>query len=209
MEARLAVHGLRVRGAIHDEAGFATLVLIGYPGGEMWPAFLKGRLDEPDPLDSWTKRVIEPLAAEVGAVALYPFAGPPWLPFQRWAMRAEGLRPSPIGPLIHPVYGPWHGWRAALGFAGRLDLPEPPEAVDICAACQDKPCLSACPAQVFASGRYDVPACAVHLRSQGNACLRGGCLARKACPVGAEHAYSQEQGAFHTRSFLASMDRFG
>ncbi|MBF0356558.1 MAG: hypothetical protein HQL43_15100 [Alphaproteobacteria bacterium] len=183
-----------------------TVFLLGYLGRELWPAFTSGRQDESDPLDSWTKRVIDPLAAEAGAVALYPFTGPPWWPFQRWASKAEGLSSSPIGLLIHPLYGPWHGYRAALGFKERLPIEETPRPVDVCAACSSKPCLSACPAGVFAKGNYDVEACSSRLASTGNPCIQDGCLARRACPVGAEHAYSQEQGAFHSRAFL---DSFG
>ncbi|MBF0166797.1 MAG: hypothetical protein HQL45_04125 [Alphaproteobacteria bacterium] len=183
-----------------------TVFLLGYLGRELWPAFQRGRAAEPHPLDSWTRRLIDPIARAVGAVALYPFTGPPWWPFQRWAQKAEGLSSSPMGLLIHPVYGPWHGYRAALGFMERLPTLEPPRPVDVCAACSSKPCLSACPAGVFAAGGYDVAACSAHLTSTGNACIQGGCLARRACPVGADHAYSQEQGGFHSRAFL---DSFG
>ena len=40
--------------------------------------------------------------------ALFPFGGPPHFPFQQWARRAEPVHPSPIGLLIHPIYGLWH-----------------------------------------------------------------------------------------------------
>ena len=60
---------------------------------------------------------IDPLARSVGAMALYPFDGPPYRPFQRWAMRAEPVAPSPLGLFIHPEYGLWHAYRAALVFA--------------------------------------------------------------------------------------------
>lgn len=203
---------LRVRGAFHpapaDGApqGVETIVLIGSLGSSFWPAFQAQRRDEPHPLDNWTRRVVEPVAQKLGAVALYPFDGPPWHPFQRWAMTAEGLRPAPIGPLIHPEYGPWHSYRAALAFAQKLALPDPPPVRDLCRACAEKPCLRACPADVFARGSYDVPRCAAQLRLPGNDCLSGGCLARRACPVGAGHAYSKAQAAFHTAAFLRSMD---
>jgi len=34
--------------------------------------------------------------------------------------------------------------------------------------------------------------------------MEGGCLARRACPVGAEHAHQPAQAAFHMRAFLAA-----
>ncbi len=210
IEKRLKEIGFRTRCVFspsQDDGapeGVRTLMLIGHLGGEFWPAFQLGRRDEADPLDNWTRRVIGPLAQDADALALYPFEGPPWLPFQRWAMKAEGLSSSPIGPLIHPQFGPWHGYRAALGFADRLPIPDPPRPVDLCAACLDKPCLSACPANVFASGRYDVSACMGFLKgAAGAACLQGGCQARAGCKQGRRHAYSKEQAAFHTQAFLA------
>jgi hypothetical protein len=207
-------HGLALRGSFqpdHEDGapkGTACLVLVGNLGGAMWGAFQKERREEPHPLDNWSRRVVGGIAERLGARALFPFEGPPWLPFQRWAMKAEGLHPSPIGPLIHPVYGPWHGYRGALAFDALLEgLPKPvPPGRNICAECALKPCLSSCPANVFAKGGYDVPRCVGHLRQADNDCLPGGCLARRACPVGRDHAYGREQAGFHTGAFLAGMD---
>ena len=50
--------------------------------------------------------MIEALARELGGKALFPFGGPPFLPFQRWAQRAEPVHSSPIGLLIHPRLRP-------------------------------------------------------------------------------------------------------
>ena len=77
------------------------------------------------PLDRFSRRVIEALARDLGALALFPFGGPPYWPFQQWARRAEPVHPSPIGLLIHPRYGLWHSYRGALGFREALDIPEP------------------------------------------------------------------------------------
>lgn len=202
--------GLRIRGTFNPGSGdgapdgVQTLLLIGYLGGEMWPIFQRQGKDEPNPLDGWTRRVIDPLAKELGAVALYPFEGPPWLPFQRWAMRAEGLTQSPVGPLIHPEYGLWHGYRAALGLRERIAAVPPALPKELCADCQAKLCLAACPAGVFDGGRYDLPLCRAYLKTADNACLDGGCLARRACPVGSQNAYGPEQARFHMQAFLAA-----
>ena len=68
--------------------------------------------------------MIEALARDLGALALFPFGGPPFWPFQQWARRSEPVHPSPIGLLIHPRYGLWHSYRGALGFREALDVPE-------------------------------------------------------------------------------------
>ena len=64
-------------------------------------------------------------------------------------MRAEGLKASPLGILMHPEYGLWHAYRGALLFDEALaaeDLNQEPEnPIHLCALCDRKPCLDACP----------------------------------------------------------------
>ena len=185
-----------------------TLVLAGNVGGSLWRAFSRRRqaADEPDALDGWTGRVLGPLAAELGGQALFPFGGPPYLPFQRWARRAEPVHPSPIGPLIHPDHGLWHAYRGALAFGERLDLPPRDTRPSPCESCADKPCLSSCPVGALTTGGYDVPACAAHLATEAGAdCMEQSCRARRACPVGRENAYGPEQSRFHMAAFLRAL----
>ena len=120
------------RGALAD---VGTIVLAGMAGRDGWGAFAASAeaLDGLDhPLDRWSRRLIEGLARDLGALALFPFGGPPFWPFQQWARRAEPVHPSPIGLLIHPVYGLWHSYRGALAFHEALDVPEPAAAPSPC-----------------------------------------------------------------------------
>jgi hypothetical protein len=49
-------------------------------------------------------------------------------------------------------------------------------------------------------------ACVGHVESaKGNACTTGGCLARRACPVGRAHAYVPEEGAFHMAAVVRTV----
>lgn len=202
----LAPHGLSVRGALHSpEPGIGTLVLIGSRGGTDWGPFTRHRRDDPDPLDAWTRRVIAPIAAELGARALYPFDGPPWHPVQTWAMAAEGLRPAPIGLLMHPEAGPWHAYRAALAFAETYPVPARPSPDHACDHCRDRPCLSTCPAGALGPATYDVPACRAEVLGPDRGhCRTLGCAARRACPVGAAFRYSDAELAFHMAAFLGA-----
>ncbi len=214
IRAALLPHGLFLRGGLCfgkdgpelPEGGRARAVLlVGNIGGSLWPAFSRWREGEgpdapADPLDCWSKAVLLPVARGVGATAFFP-SDPPWQPFQQWAMRAEGMRPSPLGILIHPRYGLWHGYRGALAFA---EVPEGMEedgesgAPHPCDHCVEKPCLSACPAGAILPEGFQYHPCRSFLASpEGQLCLDGGCVARDACPVGREHRYPPEQIRFH------------
>ncbi len=186
-------------------ASVRTIALVGVAGRRGWDAFAvspEAGDGGPHPLDRFSRRVIDRLADAFGAVALYPFGGPPHWPFQQWARRAEPVHPSPVGMLIHPRYGLWHSYRGALGLSEALAPPPLDAAPSPCDSCQAKPCLHACPVGAFTGAGYDVPACATHLsQPAGAACMSGGCLARRACPVGAAEAQGPEQASFTMRAF--------
>ena len=199
------------RGGFHPGPGDGvpgdpgTAILVGNAGPALWRAFRRARRDEPHPLNAWTRRVLGAAAREFGADVVFPFDGPPYHPFQRWAEKAEPVHVSPIGPLIHADFGLWHAYRGALLFAERLALPPRGAPPSPCQGCAEKPCLTTCPVGALEAGRYDVPACVAHISTPaGRACLEGGCLARHACPVGRGHAYAPDQARFHMESFLAA-----
>jgi hypothetical protein len=185
-----------------------TLLLFGFVGAAQWPAFAaspEARDGKRHPLDRWSRRVLTALGAQFAAAPLFPFEGPPYWPFQAWAQRAEPVFPSPLGLLIHPMFGLSHSYRGALAFATDIEPPAMTRLVSPCESCVSKPCLTACPVEAFSATGFDVDVCADWLRKrEGAACLGGGCLARRACPVGADYAQALEQAGFHMRAFLAA-----
>jgi epoxyqueuosine reductase len=206
----LAPHRLTVLGAFHPTAddedlpGAGTLVLVGPLDRDFWPhvsaapEFGDGGAD---PLDRWSRRVIEAVASRTGAVAHFPFGGPPWQPFLSWAMRSGWAWSSPVGLLVHARAGLWVSYRGALAFADRLDLPAAPESP--CGACAGQPCRSACPPGALGAGGYDVGGCRGFLAGDAGAgCLTLGCRVRAACPVGGDWGRSPAQSAFHMAAFL-------
>jgi hypothetical protein len=207
LTAALTPYGLVLRGGIHLKQDKLqtpqTLMLVGNISSEMWESFSQKDIRSPDPLDHWTQQVVEPIAAKFGAVAYFAFEGPPYHPFQRWAMQAENVFQSPIGPLIHPKYGLWHAYRAALVFDEILDLPIQEPAANPCDSCEDKPCLSTCPVGAFMSEAYNVPKCVEYLKtSAGKTCLSNSCAARRACPIGIEYQYNEAQSSHHMGAFF-------
>jgi hypothetical protein len=216
LEAALAGHGLLLRGAFHptpedavppltDGNAAGTIMLVGNAGRGLWDAFagsLEAQDDQPHPLDRWTRRVLEGLAGSFGATSLFPFGGPPYLPFQRWAMRAEPVHPSPLGMLIHPTYGLWHAYRGALALSECLALPPRGDLPRPCDSCAGRPCMTACPVDAFTPAGYAVDRCRDYLSTpEGEPCMVLACRARTACPVGRDYAYAPAQALFHMRAF--------
>ena len=185
-------------------AGTGTLLLLGPAEPGFWrhvraaPEFGNGA---PDPLDRWSRRVIDALAERFGARALYPFGGPPWTPFQAWALRSGRAWESPVRLLVHDTAGLLVSFRGALALTARLALPEPPAAAP-CAGCAERPCLTACPAGALDAEGYDVPACRAFLDTPaGSDCMELGCAVRRACPVSRGYARDPAQSAYHMRRF--------
>jgi len=214
IESALAGHGLIPRGGFHPlpddnvPGDSSTLVLVGNAGPDMWAAFEARRENyagRQNPLDAWVTDALGEVAESLGANALFPFGGPPHLPFQRWAQRAEPVHPSPVGVLIHPDFGLWHAYRGALAFAEKRELPQPDARPSPCASCADKPCLSACPVGAFEGAAYDVPGCVGHITGPDSGdCMGQGCLARRVCPVGKDYVYEPAQAGFHMRAFTGA-----
>ncbi len=221
LAAELARHGLYLRGVAEVTAaergryGFAAaasaIALVGNLGSSYWDAFTAApeHADgKPDPLDRWSERVAREIADRHPVTPLFPFAGPPYYPFQQWARRAEGIEASPLGILIHPRHGLWHSYRFALLGAAFDVAPPGPAVAPPCLACAARPCLNTCPVGAFDGSGYAVDACAGYLdNTPAAACHDGGCLARLACPVAPELRYLPAQGRFHLRAFLAAHRR--
>ena len=214
----LAEHGLIPRGGFTfgtDERAPAgpsgkparAVMLVGHGGGAFWPHFSKWRANRPDiasdPLDTWSKELLCAIAARFGARAVFP-SDRPYLPFQKWAMRAEGLRPSPLGILMHPQFGLWHAYRGALLFDIEIVTDDPGDAVHLCDQCEGKDCIMACPVQAVCLDGVEVDRCRGHLATDaGAACVHQGCRARAACPHD-RFAYGPEQAAFHMAAYAGT-----
>jgi epoxyqueuosine reductase len=207
LEVRLAEERLEVLGGFavaEGEEGFPagtrTLLLLGPTEPGFW-AHLQAQPEwgSPDPVDRWSRRVIGRIACDLGAKAVFPFGGPPYHPFYRWALRTGRVWDSPVRLLVHSGQGLMVSFRGALALKEAVDVPPP--TVKPCEGCS-APCLTACPVGALTVKGYDVPACHDFLdRPEGAECLTGGCLVRRACPVSQTYARMPEQSAYHMGQF--------
>jgi epoxyqueuosine reductase len=206
VEDLLAPHHLTVLGGFHavpDDAlpkGTQTLLLIG-PGDGFWPHVTSQPEWDgaPDPIDRWSRRVIGTIACDLAAKAIFPFGGPPYHPFYKWALRTGRVWESPVRLLVHDTQGLMVSFRGALALKTRIDLP--PAPTKPCDACP-KPCITACPAHALTGAGYDLPACHAWLdTAQGVICMTQGCAVRRTCPVGRAYARMPKHSAYHMGQF--------
>ncbi|MER9582922.1 hypothetical protein [Mesorhizobium sp. M0276] len=214
--AALHANGLVLRGGFNFTPGEApvtgspgaparSVLLVGQAGAAPWPHFMRWREKQPrsiaNPLDTWSREVIGAVAKTFGAWAVSP-SDKPYLPFQQWAMRAEGLKPSPLGILMHPQYGLWHAYRGALLFEDELPVRAAEAAPHLCDTCVEKPCLKSCPVAAYSPQGFAYQSCLAHVRgADGEPCRAGGCLDRNACPYATAYRYPAEVQVFHMAAF--------
>ena len=187
------------------------LVLFGNAGSSIWQEFASSTEyadGKADPMNRWSERVGNDMADKLGGLALFPFEGPPYRPFLQWAKKAESLQNSRLGMLMHPSYGLWHAYRFAIALPWEsARLTNHMESTDICASCQDQPCLSGCPVRAFDGSFYDVESCYNYLKSSETTPCREACQARRACPEGTRFRYESRHARFHMDAFIRNMSR--
>ena len=200
VNAALQAAGLRILGGLHE--GGATLLLIGPNGNHFWPIFQNSAEFQdgtPDPVDRYSTRTLNAIAEQLGAVAIFPFGGPPYQPFFTWAVATGRCFQSPVQLLVHTELGLFTSFRGALKF--EAELPLPPVETTPCDTCVGHPCVNACPASALTSENYDVAACHTFLDSEAGAnCITRGCAVRRSCPIGQDKR-PEAQSAFHMGYF--------
>lgn len=198
-----------------------SIVAIGNGGGAFWKEFQRHAAENPgwrereNPLDDFTAAIFESEispaldAAGVAHAAVYPFTdGGPTLDFMELGKVAGLGGPSILGVVLHPRYGPWIAFRAALLVEEEIDAPGAAVGFDPCPRCAERACVSACPASAisYPSG-WDVARCLTY-RVEREAQCTPRCAARAACVLGPEHRYPDDELAYHQMRALRAMRRY-
>ena len=195
-----------------------SIVVIGNGGGALWDALKSHAAKNPgwwnreNPLDDFTREVVErDLAAPLRASGLrcttvYPFmSNSATLSFIDLGKVAGISGPSILGVTVHPVYGPWIAFRAALLLDEELDAPGNALGFDPCPSCTARTCIPACPAgAVSVESGWDIPKCLTH-RVEVEPDCTPRCHARAGCVLGPEHRYPDDELAYHQMRALRSM----
>ena len=187
---------------------YDSLILIGHAGNDMWRQLKnQGRFNGPNPVDDFSRfhaaRFINDYLDGCPHQWLYP--GDVAIPLQRLGAMAGWQHSSPLGVGVNEHFGPWFGYRAALLVQPALpeDLVNAGESP--CDSCLHQPCISSCPAQALSKTAPPQLSACVDYRLQQHSPCKAQCLARLACPVGAEHRYDHEQLRYFYRRSLDSI----
>jgi epoxyqueuosine reductase len=195
-----------------------SIVVIGNGGGALWKALKSHAARNPgwwnreNPLDDFTCEVVErDVAAALRQTGLrcttvYPFTNPGrTLNFIELGKIAGVAGPSILGVTVHPVYGPWIAFRAALLLDEELDSPGDALGFDPCPRCTARTCIPACPVgAVSVDSGWDIPKCLAH-RVEVEPDCAPRCHARARCVLGPEHRYPDDELAYHQMRALRSM----
>ncbi len=216
MNERLRAFGLDVQGVADGTKydawlpGCRSVIVFASGGSALWEALLAAcRIDprrwsaQEHPLDAFVR-------AEVTAIDPLPPPSRRWVfcgaldeeqpDFRTLAWEAGLGYPSKLGLLLHPVYGPWLGLRAACFTTERIAPTGPLPEVGPCEGCP-APCVDACPGSAMSRQRgWDVRACS-GFHEASPICHRD-CASRVACPVGEQHRYGELQRLYHNNRVL-------
>ena len=191
--------------------GARSAVVVGNGGRAFHEAFHTSRESAdraPDPIDTFTRRILERVVSlldQSGSTsrALFPWEryGGEYADFVALG-RVSGMgRESRLALLLHPRYGPWMALRAVILTTLEIPPTSPLAGFDPCRRCS-APCAAVCHGGALDGGRFSVSAC-FQGRVQHAAC-RQRCDARRACVLGRDHAYLPLWEAHHMSASLAT-----
>ena len=189
---------------------YRSLVVAANGGAAFWNELQAFGMHGDNSVDEFSRHLAERFIAEYlqcdDALHLYP--GHYAIPLQQLGSLAGWHHPSPLGLGIHAEFGLWFAYRSVFLITQSLPPIAAMPTESPCASCADKPCVAACPpGAVRAEQALGLTTC-IEFRLQPASMCATQCMARAACPVGAEHRYEDEQTAYHARHSLASLRRY-
>lgn len=179
--------------ALQPLPGERQLILLGHAGRRLWDCVQAAGIAGEHPIDDYCRQTVARFFAEhlPGQACRLPYPGDTPLGLQALGTLAGWHQPSPLMIGVDAEWGSWFAYRAVILCATDFAPTPVVERRSPCLDCRDQPCLAACPAE--ATGLpFRLEPCADERLRPSSACAYG-CLARNACPVGAEHRYAEGQ----------------
>lgn len=197
------------RQTLGDTIGFRQLILLGHGGRRLWERLQAADPVGEHPIDDYTVRTVHAWLAEhlPGRAWRIVYPGEQPVGLQGLGKLAGWHHAAPFMVGIDAEWGSWYAYRAVVLVDFEFSAFFPVDRGNPCLNCAATPCLAACPPGALAGGRFDFAACSGFRLQAASPCAEG-CLARQACPVGAEHRYAPEQIAHSYRRSLAMLRQY-
>lgn len=179
----------------YDKADMLYLLANG--GADLWNHLPHPLSPEDHPIDLFSIEQIKKI--DPAARILFPHTK--WnIPLQRIGRFLNLSRPSLLGLDINDEFGLWFAFRGAFLSTLKIETKTRASFNSPCLSCQERPCLSACPAQAVAEdSHFKLNLCADYRLSANSNCS-DRCLARLACPYQKDKQYKMEQLNYHMSS---------
>ena len=193
-----------------DLGSYSRLVVLGNTGSRFWHALQSAGMPSSDPMDNFSKSVTERFLKTVLADARNELVFPTHhiVPLQRIGALIGWGEVSPLGVGISEKHGLWFAYRSAFVTSAELPVSDMPQQNMPCRDCEDKPCISACPASaVDTSATFDVDGCFRFRAAKNSPCI-DRCRSREACPVGAESRYPREMITYIYNTSMKTVRRY-
>jgi hypothetical protein len=169
------------------------LILLGHAGRRLWECVQAAKVAGGQPIDDYCRQTVARWFAEQlpGHGYRLPYPGDAPIGLQALGRLAGWHHASPFMVGVDGEWGSWFAYRAVI--LCDTDFPPSPRAerANPCLSCADQPCIAGCPAGAVGAP-FDLARCSAERLRPASACAYD-CLARQACPVGAEHRYADDQ----------------
>jgi hypothetical protein len=181
-----------------DLNNYHQLILLGHGGRTMWDGLQQSDIDSDHPVDDYSIQCVEQFFADEHPQQQYKilYPGTHRVGLQQLGKLAGWHHPSPFWVGVNNEWGSWYAYRVVVLANSNFTTTSRVESESPCDSCDDKPCISICPANALTESNFDVKQCSAY-RLQENSNCSHQCLSRLRCPVGKEHRYSREQIEYH------------
>jgi ferredoxin len=180
---------------------YRQLILIGHAGMQLWQSLHEQVTDinlQEHPIDTFTVSKVQQFLQKEHPSASYEivYPGAYTVSLQELGKLAGWHHASPFMVGVNAEFGSWFAYRALVLANTDLAVTPTKESASPCISCESKPCISACPPRALDDGKFNLEACLAY-RLQADSLCKNTCLARRACPVGSDHRYTDEQMQYH------------
>lgn len=191
---------------------YRQLILIGHAGKTLWDSVKASGIESENPIDDFSVGTVGQWLATHCPDRVHQIIYPGDKQNVPVGLQALGKlagwhRPSPLMIGIDERWGTWFAYRVALLADIDLEPTAPVRGASPCARCAERFCAAACPAGALDGAAFALDKCVAWRKRPDSPC-RTTCLARLACPVGAEHRYEEAQIRHTYSRSLQAIERY-